>query len=387
MKKICIMTGTRAEYGLLKNLIKRLQNNDKLNCKVVVTGAHLSPEFGLTYKEIEQDRIKIDQKIEMLMSSDTPIGISKSIGLAIISFSEYFDREKFDLLIVLGDRYETLAVCIAAMNARIPIAHIHGGETTEGAIDECIRHSVTKMSYLHFTSAEQYRKRVIQLGENPKRVFNVGALGVENILNTKLLQKSELEESLNYKLDKPYGIITFHPVTLEKNTSKIQFNELLRAISRYKNMKFIFTKSNSDSNGRIINSMIDEYTEKNDNVVAFESLGMLRYLSAVKYSKMVIGNSSSGIIEVPVFGIPTVNIGDRQKGRIHGETVIDCKPLEDSIIIAMDKANNENFRNMIKSSVSLFGNGHTSEKIENIIIDYLYNEEINLKKKFYDIDF
>lgn len=381
------MTATRAEYGLLKRLIIKLNDNTNFMTKLVVTGSHLSHEFGFTYKEIEEDNIEIDEKIEILMSSDTAVGISKSMALATISFSEYFEREKFDLLILLGDRYETLAICSAAMNLKIPIAHIHGGETTEGAIDECIRHCVTKMSYLHFTTTNIYRKRVIQLGESPQRVFNVGSLGVENILNTKLLTKKELEKTVNFKLDKLYAIVTFHPVTLEENTSQKQFKELLKAINKYKEMKFIFTKANSDAYGRVINSMIDGYVKENDNAIAFESLGMLRYLSAVKYAQMVIGNSSSGVIEVPTFKIPTINIGDRQKGRLQGDTVINCIPNENDIVVSIDKANNKVFREKIKNSENIFGDGNASMKMEKIIEDFLLNPKIDLKKKFFDIDF
>lgn len=385
MKNICIVTATRAEYGLLKRLIKKLTNVENFNVKIVATGMHLSPEFGYTYKEIEEDGFTIDEKIEILLSSDTGSAISKSMGLAIIGFAEYFERTKPDLIIILGDRYEMLAVSCAGMNAQIPIAHLHGGETTEGAIDECIRHSITKMSYLHFTSTEQYRKRVIQLGENPERVFNVGAMGVENILRSKLLTKSELEKSINFKLDKPYAIITYHPVTLEHNTAEVQIKELLRACDKYPDMNYIFTKANADSNGRIINKIIDEYAERHDNSIAFTSLGMLRYLSVLKYSDMVIGNSSSGIIEAPVFKIPTINIGDRQKGRLYGDTVINCKDRCKYICAAIEKARSDEFKSIVNNSVNIFGDGNTSNKIVEIIKKYLEVDCINLKKKFYDL--
>lgn len=385
-KTISIMTATRAEYGLLRNIIYKLNKNENFNTKVVVTGMHLSPEFGLTYKEIENDGLNIDDKIEILLSSDTPTSVSKSMGLAIISFSEYFERVKPDLLVVLGDRYETLAVCCAAMNSRIPIAHLHGGETTEGAIDECIRHCITKMSYLHFTSTKLYRRRVVQLGEDPSRVFNVGAPGVENILKTKLLTKNNLENEIGFKLDKPYAVVTFHPVTLEENNVENEFKQILDACSKCDDMKFIFTKANSDSNGRIINYMIDKFAFNNNNVVAFESLGMIRYLSAIKYSHMVIGNSSSGIIEAPVFKVPTINIGDRQKGRLQGDTVINCITDSKQILLAIEKAMNMEFREKIKNCENLYGDGNTSEKVVNIIEKILLYETIDLKKKFYDLD-
>jgi GDP/UDP-N,N'-diacetylbacillosamine 2-epimerase (hydrolysing) len=384
-KNICVVTGTRAEYGLLKRLIFKLTDNIKFDTKIVATGMHLSPEFGLTYKEIEKDGLKIDEKIEILLSSDTPESISKSMGLAIISFAEYFKRTQPDLVIVLGDRYEMLSVCCAAMNAKIPIAHLYGGETTEGAIDECIRHAITKMSYLHFTSTEKYRKRVIQLGEEPNRVFNVGALGAENILKTKLLSKSMLEEQISFKLDKLYAVVTFHPVTLEENNVEYQFTQLLNACNKYKNMKFIFTKANSDANGRIINYMIDKYVLENSNSVGFESLGMLKYLSAVKYCDIVIGNSSSGIVEAPTFKVPTINIGNRQKGRLKVETIIDCEPQVNEIISSIEKAKSKEFKEIVKNYKNIFGDGNTSKRISKIIEQFLCEEKINLNKKFYDL--
>lgn len=383
-KKVSILTATRAEYGLLKPLIKRLNTVENFDVRVVVTGAHLSPEFGLTYKEIEQDGINIDEKIEILLSADTPSAISKSMGLAMISFADYFEKLKPDMLIVLGDRYETLAVATVAMNQRIPIVHLHGGETTEGAIDESIRHAITKMSYLHFTSTEEYRSRVIQLGENPDRVFSVGAIGIENIVNEKLMSKSELEKSINYKLDKPYALVTFHPVTLEGNEYRKQVKELLDVCELYKDMKFIFTKANADASGRTINQMIDDFVERNNHVVAFNSLGMLRYLSALKYSTMVIGNSSSGLLEAPSFGIPTINIGDRQKGRLQADSVINCKPDKDDIERAIKIALSKEFKEEVKNTINPYGDGNTSEKIVEIIKDFILNNKINLKKKFYD---
>jgi GDP/UDP-N,N'-diacetylbacillosamine 2-epimerase (hydrolysing) len=387
MKKISILTATRAEFGLLKPIINKLNDVSEFDVRVVVTGAHLSPEFGLTYKEIEQYGIAIDEKIEMLLSADTPSAISKSMGLAMISFADYFERLKPDMLIVLGDRYETLAVCTAAMNQRIPIAHLYGGETTEGAVDESIRHAITKLSYLHFTSTEAYRKRVIQLGEHPERVFCVGAVGIENILNQNLLGKSKLESSIGFKLDKPYAMVTFHPVTLEgDNCSEVQFRALLDVCKKSQNMNFIFTKANADSNGRIINNMIDAYIKENDNAVAFTSLGMTRYLSAVMYSAMVIGNSSSGLLEAPSFGIPTINIGDRQKGRLQADSVVNCQPSIEGIEKAMDLALTEEFKNLAKKTVNLYGDGKTSEKVVDTIKDFLINNKIVLKKKFYDCE-
>lgn len=385
-KKICVLTATRAEYGLLKPVIEKLQQDENLDVRIVATGMHLSPEFGRTYKEIEQDGLRIDRKIEILLSSDTAAAISKSMGLAMISFADYFAEEQFDGLVVLGDRYETLAVCCVAMNARIPIFHLYGGETTEGIIDESIRHCITKMSFLHFTATEEYRKRVIQLGESPDRVFNVGAMGVENILKRNLLSKQELEQSINYSLSKTYAIVTFHPVTLENKSSEVQIQELLKALDQFANMKFIITKANADANGRVINEYLDQYGSARGNVIIIDSLGTQRYLSAVKYAKVVIGNSSSGIVEVPSFRISTVNIGDRQKGRIQANSVINCKPIYEDIIQAMKLALSDNFQKIAKQTKNPYEGVETSKKIIDQIKDFVMNEKIDLKKKFYDID-
>ncbi len=385
MKKICIITGTRAEYGLLKPLIKRISEDNEIELQLIATGMHLSPEFGLTYKEIEDDRFNINEKVEILLSSDTSVGISKSIGLGMIGFSEAFERLRPDMIIALGDRYEIFAAASAATISRIPIAHLHGGETTEGAIDEVIRHSITKMSYLHFTSTEEYKQRVIQLGEEPERVFNVGAIGIESIKQLKLLSKNELEKSIKFNLDKKTALITFHPVTLENNTSEQQFQELLNALDNYKDLKIIFTKANSDTNGRIINIMIDEYVNSNkDRTIAFTSMGQLRYLSAMKYVDLVIGNSSSGIIEAPSFNIPTINIGDRQKGRIQGETIINCKPTEKEIYNAINLGLSNIFKQKIKNKKNPYGEGNVSKNVIKEIKEVLLSNSINLKKKFYD---
>ena len=385
MKKIIsILTATRAEYGLLKPIIAKLNTVKEFDVRIVATGAHLSPEFGLTYREIEKDGFKIDEKIEILLSSDTPSSISKSMGLAMISFADYFEKLNPDLLIVLGDRYETLAVATTAMNQRIPIAHLYGGETTEGAIDESIRHAITKLSYLHFTSTDEYRNRVIRLGEHPGRVYNVGAIGIENILNEKLLSKEQLENELKICLSKPYAVVTFHPVKLENNSAEKQIESLLEVCKEYKNFNFIFTKSNADAEGRIINQYIDWYVKENDNIMAFTSLGMIRYLSALKYCAMVVGNSSSGLVEAPSFGVPTINIGDRQKGRLQASSVINCEPMKDNIKKAMDLASGEAYVRKAKKTVNPYGNGDTSNKVVEVVKEYLLNDKIDLKKKFYD---
>lgn len=384
-RRISVLTATRAEYGLLKPIIRKLSLNDRFDVRLAVTGAHLSPEFGLTYKEIERDGIAIDEKIEILLSADTPAAISKSMGLAMIGFSDYFERLRPHLLVVLGDRYEALAVAIAAMNHRIPIAHLYGGETTEGAIDESIRHAITKLSYLHFTSTEQYRNRVIRLGEDPERVFCVGAVGIENILNERLMSQSELEEVLNFSLDK-YAIVTFHPVTLDVNKSKKQMEALLAVCKSCKDLKFVFTKANADMDGRIINQMIDDFVGENDHAIAFASLGLNKYLSALKHSCVVIGNSSSGLIEAPSLGIPTINIGDRQKGRLQADSVINCNPVSLEIKLAIELALTDNFQNKAKSVINPYGDGNTSTKIAERIEDFLFSDRINLKKRFYDFE-
>lgn len=386
MKTITVLTATRAEYGLLSPIIKALKECPEFCVKVVATGAHLSPEFGLTYKEIEKDGITIDKKIEILLSADTPSAISKSMGLAMIGFADYFAENQPDALLVLGDRYETLAVCCAAMNEQIPIIHLFGGETTEGAVDEAVRHAITKLSYLHLTSTEEYRRRVIQLGENPRRVFTVGAVGVENALKQPLLNKQELEKSLNIKLDCPYAVVTFHPVTLENCSAEKQCKELLAALEEHSYMRFIVTKANADTNGRVINRLFEEYAAKHSNARVYNSLGLIRYLSAVKYADMVIGNSSSGLIEVPSFHIPTINIGDRQKGRLKADSVIDCAPLKEEISNAIIKAESLEMRKLAACTINPYGDGNTTDKVLTAI-KKMFENEIDLKQKFYDLEF
>lgn len=380
-KNICFITSTRADYGLLKTVMELFKNDNKYELQIVATGMHLSQEFGETYTEIENDGFDIRDKIEILLSSDTSIGTAKSMGLAMISFSEAINRLKPDVLVVLGDRYEIFAMCSVAVVMRVPIVHLYGGETTEGAFDEVFRHSITKMSYLHFTSTEEYRKRVIQLGENPKRVFNVGSLGVENVLNYKLLSKKQLEDEINFKLDMPYGLVTYHPVTLENKSSERNTIELLNALDEVKDMKFILTKSNSDNDGRIINKLIDDFANSNkDRIKAFTSMGNIRYLSAMKYSACVIGNSSSGIIEAPSFNVRTINIGDRQKGRIQANSIINVKEDKESIKNGIKKVLLQKQTNVI--------NPYKKENTSRIIyenIDKMLCSKINLKKKFYDI--
>ena len=383
-RKICVVTGTRAEYGLLYWTMKRIQDEQNLELQVIATGMHLSPEFGNTYNIIENDGFNIDNKIESLLSSDTGVGISKSVGLGIISFSEAYAQLQPDIVLVLGDRFEIMGAVTAAMICRIPVAHCHGGEATEGLIDEAIRHSITKMSQIHFACTEEYRNRIIQLGELPSNVYNVGGLGIENINKLDLLDREAFEDSINYKLKENNYLVTFHPVTLDDASAETQFSALIDALDKLDDSLIIFTKPNADNEGRIIIKLIDEYVSKNKNkAVTFISLGQLRYLSAIPFMTAVVGNSSSGLLEVPSFRIPTVNIGDRQRGRIQGDSVINCDPTETSIKKALDIAKSKEFRDNIKDKVSPYGEINSSE----IIIDKLINISLDgiLKKKFYNL--
>jgi len=382
--KICIVTGTRADYGLLYWTIKALSEDNFFSLQLCATGMHLSPEFGLTYKLIEKDGFKITSKIETLLSSDSSIGISKSIGLGVISFSEEFKRLKPDLILVVGDRFEILSASIAAMISKIPIAHCHGGEATEGLIDEPIRHSITKMSHIHFTSTDEYSKRVIQLGESPNSVFNVGGLGIENIKKLKLLSKYDFEKAIDFKLSKINFLITFHPVTLENLTAETQFSELLKSLKLIKNAKIIFTKPNADTNGRPIIKLIDEFVLNNSNQsTSFISMGQLNYLSCIQFVDAVIGNSSSGLCEVPSFKKPTINIGDRQKGRIMAKSVISCKPLSSDIKKSIKKIYDNDFIDSLRDIKNPYGEGGSSEQILKKLksIDY----DCLLMKSFYDL--
>ena len=386
MRKICIVTGTRAEYGLLYWLMKEIQGDADLELQIIVTGMHLSPEFGLTYRQIEKDGFKINKKIEMLLSSDTSVGISKSMGLGMIGFAEAYDVLKPDIIVLLGDRFEIFSASAVAMIARIPIAHLHGGEATEGLIDEPIRHSITKMSHLHFTAAEEYRRRVIQLGEPPASVFNVGGLGIDNIKKLKFMSREDFEGSIKFKLGPKNLMITFHPVTLEHKTAEDQIMNLLYAMDELEDTKFIFTKPNADTEGRVIIKIIDEYVRKNSyKAIAFASLGQLRYLSAMQFMDGVVGNSSSGLAETPTFKIGTVNIGDRQRGRIKADSVIDCEPTKESILTAIRKLYSKEFQDKLKNVKNPYGEGGAAEKIKKVLKEFDFTDI--LKKKFYDTEF
>ena len=384
-RKICVFTGTRAEYGLLQPLMEQIKKDPDLMLQIVASCMHLSPEFGLTYHEIEKDGFQISEKVEMLLSSDTPTGISKSMGLGIIGYADALNRLKPEITVVLGDRFETLAFAIASYVNLIPVAHLYGGETTEGAFDEGFRHSITKLSYLHFTSNVEYRKRVIQLGEQPDRVFNVGALGIDNIKKLKLLSKEEIEARLNIKLNKKNLLVTYHPVTLEEGKSGIEFKALLSVLDEMKDTFIIFTNPNADTEGRKIVDMIEKYVKAHpENSVVFTSLGQLLYLSLMKYVDAVVGNSSSGIIEAPSFKIGTINIGNRQKGRIKAKSIIDCNGDYESSRNAFAILYSEKYRRQLKKTEDPYGDGESAERILNI----LKKADIeNTEKIFYDLEF
>ena len=381
-RKICVITGTRAEYGLLRWVMQGIKNEPELTLQIIVTGMHLSPEFGLTYRDIEQDGFQIDRKVEMLTSSDTAVGIAKSMGLGLIGFADALHELNPDLIVVLGDRFEIFSAVSAALVARIPVAHLHGGEATEGLIDEAIRHSITKMSHLHFVAAAEYRQRVIQLGEQPDRVFLVGGLGIDNINSLKLLDREALEASLNFKLGPKNLLITFHPVTLETATATEQMSELLAALAELDNTQLIFTMPNADTDGRVMISMVEEFVAQHTNACAYKSLGQLRYLSCVSHVDGVIGNSSSGLAEVPSFKKGTINIGDRQRGRLQAASVINCDPTRQSIAAAVKQLYSINFQMSLSKIRNPYGEGGASEKILQIIKSVGVGDL--LKKHFYD---
>jgi UDP-N-acetylglucosamine 2-epimerase (non-hydrolysing)/GDP/UDP-N,N'-diacetylbacillosamine 2-epimerase (hydrolysing) len=366
--------------------MKEIQEDPDLELQLVVTGMHLSPEFGLTYKMIEDDEFQINEKVEMLLSSDTPVGIAKSIGLGVIGFADALFRLKPDIMVVLGDRYEIFAAAQAGMTQKIPIAHIHGGETTAGAIDEAMRHAITKISHFHFTAAEPYRKRVIQLGEVPERVLNYGAPGLDNLKKMKLLDKKAFEEAIDFQLGKLSFLVTYHPVTLSHEGPEKPFSELINAIDHFPGANIIFTKANADAAGRVINQKINEYSERNPSrVKVFPSMGQLLYLSAIKNVDIVIGNSSSGLIEVPALHKPTVNMGERQQGRLRAESVIDCQEKMQAIVVAIETGLSPEFKNRLENVVSPYGQGNASLKIK----EYLKKVSLQgiLMKHFHDVNY
>jgi GDP/UDP-N,N'-diacetylbacillosamine 2-epimerase (hydrolysing) len=383
-RKVCVVTGTRAEFGLLRWLMQAIQNCDDLSLQVVATGTHLSPEFGYTYQEIEDAGFQIDVKVEMLLSSDTNSSITKSMGLGLIGFADAYERLAPDILIVLGDRFEIFAATSAAMIAGIPIAHLHGGETTEGAFDESIRHSITKMSHLHFVAANEYRRRVIQLGESPDRVFDVGGMGIDAIKRLELLTREELERKLDLSFGEKSLLITFHPVTLEGSSSSVsQMEEVLAVLGKFHDTSLIFTMPNADSGGRVLSARVQKFVDNNPNAKVFTSLGQLQYFSCLAQVDGVVGNSSSGLLEAPAFKIGTINIGDRQKGRLKAESIIDCEPDYDSIIAAFDTLYSIQFQASLSGVLNPYGKGGATESIVKVLVEYPL-ENIR-KKRFHNL--
>jgi GDP/UDP-N,N'-diacetylbacillosamine 2-epimerase (hydrolysing) len=382
-RKICVITGSRAEYGLLRWIMRAIADDPDLVLQVIVTGMHLSPEFGLTYRELEEDRLKIDRKVEMLTSSDTPVGIAKSIGLGLIGFADALADLQPNMILVLGDRFEIFAAVSAALVARIPVAHISGGETTEGAFDEAFRHSITKMSHLHFVGAQEYRLRVIQLGEAPEHVFLVGGLGIDSIKRIQLLDRVELEASMGLTFGPKNLLITFHPVSLENATAKKQMDELLNALGRLHDTQLIFTMTNADTDGRTLIKQVEQFVADHSNAHAFTSLGQLRYLSCIAQVDGVVGNSSSGLAEVPSFQKGTINIGDRQRGRLMAESVINCEPNQAAITSALERLYSPSFQQYLSKVVNPYGEGGASCRIVKVLKNF--SVENLVKKKFHDL--
>ena len=384
MRKVCVVTGTRAEYGLLSRLMWLIRADHDLTLQIIATNMHLSPEFGLTYKEIEADGFTIDKKVPMHKLADTSNGIVKSMAVELSGIADAYEELRPDLIVLLGDRYEMLIAATAALVYKIPIAHIHGGEITEGAFDDAIRHAITKMSHLHFTSTEEYSRRVIQLGEQPDRVFYVGSLGVENIKKITLMSKDEIEKSLGFELNKKTVIATYHPVTVTKENNRIEMDEFLTVLDEEKNIRILFTMPNSDTGGAYISEKINEFVARNkERAIAFTSLGVKRYLSAMSHVAAVIGNSSSGIIEVPSLGIPTLNIGDRQKGRVICDSIISCHSNKDSIGNGLKKVLSEEMAEIAKEVRNPYEKKNTAQSIFNVIKSCSLN---NLtQKSFYNL--
>lgn len=381
-RRVCVVTGSRADYGLLYWLMKEIMDEPDLDLRIIATGMHLSPEFGLTYRVIEEDGFIVDEKVEMLLSSDTPVGIAKSVGLATIGFAGALERLKPHLLVLLGDRFEMLAAAQAALVAGIPLAHICGGDVTEGAFDEAIRHSITKMSHLHFVTSGAAARRVRQMGENPQYIFNVGSPGIDNIVRLKLLGRQELEEKLGFKFRDKNILVTFHPVTLDSEPAYKQFGELLSALEGLgPDVGLIFTKPNADTGGRSIIKMIDRFVAGRSNSRAYVSLGQIVYLSVVGQVDVVVGNSSSGLYEVPSFKKPTVNIGDRQKGRLMAGSVINCEAEAAAIARSIGEA----FKTDCSGTVNPYGDGNSSVKIKNIIKSITDYRQL-LKKSFFEVE-
>jgi UDP-N-acetylglucosamine 2-epimerase (non-hydrolysing)/GDP/UDP-N,N'-diacetylbacillosamine 2-epimerase (hydrolysing) len=383
-RKICVVTGSRAEYGLLRWLMHDIRDDPRLDLQVVATGMHLAPEFGSTYQEIEDDGYSIDACVDMQLAGDSPVAITKSLGVGVIGFADTLERLRPDLMVILGDRFEILAAAQAAMLARIPMAHIHGGELTEGLVDDAIRHSLTKMSQLHFVAAEEYRKRVIQLGEEPNRVWNVGATGLDSIRRIRLLDRQQLSDALHFDLTTPYFIVTYHPVTLDDAQTSAEVAALFSALGTFPNCKIVITGVNADVGHDVVSTASVAFAEVNPGRVLIRaSLGQERYLSAMSHADAVIGNSSSAIIEAPALKVPSVNIGNRQRGRIRSASVIDADGSKRSIVDAIEKARSSEFCALARASESLFGNGYASEKIVRMLAEYPLDGI--LMKRFWDL--
>jgi GDP/UDP-N,N'-diacetylbacillosamine 2-epimerase (hydrolysing) len=382
-RKICVVTGSRAEYGLLRWIMEGIRVAPDLELQLIATGMHLSPEFGLTFREIERDGFHIDRKVEVLLSSDTPAGIAKSMGVGLIGFADVLQQLQPDLLLILGDRFEIFSAAAAALVASIPVAHVHGGETTEGAFDEALRHSITKMAQLHFVAAEEYRKRVVQLGEQPERVFVVGGLGLDSIIRLPLLERAALQSALGFELGAKSLLVTFHPATLDDADCEQQMTELLAALDRRADTQLIFTLPNADTHGRALATMIEQYAAARANAHVFVSLGQLRYLSCLRFVDGVVGNSSSGLIEAPSFRIGTVNIGDRQRGRLKAASVIDCEPERESIGAALDRLYSPDFRAKLPGVRNPYGEGGASDKIVAVLRAHPLHGIV--KKSFHDL--
>lgn len=387
MKKIAIVTTTRAEFGLLLPVINELRKyeNDDFKMEIIVSGTHLSDEYGHTVDEIIRSNVRIDHRIKIPVKSAFAEDISVNQAEALVQFTKLFVAQCYDAVVVLGDRYEMLAIAVAAGNTHTPIFHLCGGDTTEGAMDEWIRHSITKMSYLHFVTNQESRKRVIQLGESPDRVFKYGSTSIDNVLKCSNMPLKEALGSLGLEGVAQYAICTYHPVTMEGESVERQIADFLTAINEFPQIQFIVTKSNADQGGARINELLDKANEDMSNLHVFFSLGVVRYLSLMRYAKFVLGNSSSGIVETPALGIPTVNIGDRQKGRLQAESIINCRDDAKSIIEAIHKVLNSEFCEKCRQVVSPYGDGHAAEKIAKKAVEVVLDGKINLKKKFFDI--
>ena len=386
MKKIAIVTATRAEYGLLAPLIYELRKyeNSQLKVELIVTGTHLSSHYGMTVSEIEKNGQRIDKKIEIPVKSSTEMDISCNQADTLVKFTNLFALEHYNAIIILGDRYEMLMVAIAAGNTHTPIFHLCGGDTTEGAIDEWIRHSITKISFLHFVTNEDSRRRVIQLGENPRRVFNYGSTAIDNIMNLADMGKYEALASVGLN-DCNYAICTYHPVTMENANIDEMVYDFLQAMKTFPNIEFVVTKSNADQGGGRINEILDKAATEIVNLHVFTSLGVRRYLSLMRYAEFVLGNSSSGIAEAPAFHVPTVNIGDRQRGRLQSVSIINCSSKAEDIVNAIKYAMSSEHKAVCKKVISPYGDGTAAKQIAAKVKDIILGGEIDLKKKFYDL--